>query len=100
MQIKIIQNVKTLIGQGVFIFDCGSLTVVYFNQHLSAAHSKCRSKYAFSTFCAKKLKNKEKARTLLINLAKKQFFVCTKTLFECYFFQNMLITRYLAVRLG
>ena len=43
--------------------------VVYLDQHLGAAHSKCWLKYAFLTFCAKKLKKEEQEMISLQEMA-------------------------------
>ena len=45
--------------------------MVYVDQLLGAAHSKCWLKHAFSLFSCKKLKKQEKARKLRQNLVKK-----------------------------
>ena len=47
--------------------------VVYLDQLLGAAHSKCWSKYAFQSFCARNLKKEVKARNLMQNLEKNGF---------------------------
>ena len=45
------------------LFQLPEISVLYFNQHLGAAHSKWGLKYAFSMlFCAKKQKKEEKQK--------------------------------------
>ena len=44
--------------------------VVYFDQRLAAAHSKCWSKYNFHLFCTRKLKK----RKIVAKFSKKVFF--------------------------
>ena len=68
------------------------LIVVYFDQHLGAAHSKLWSKYAFLTFLRtnsleeEKKGEKSKKFAAQQNLSKKcfVFLICTKTLVKCF----------------
>ena len=58
--------------------NCEKITrtvpVVYVDQCLGAAHSKRWLKYAFSIFCAEKLKKMQKSKKFAAEFGKKMFF--------------------------